>query len=203
MANASGTVTPRMALLLQSQRLALSNYRVTNVSADKRRACVTYMRPQNGEPYCTTYETQIMISSAISCGMKVTCTCKRHIQGILCDHVAAHIQEVGDWQLEQFVHNRHTMQYYKSQYPVDLPEYRVPSFNQLTADEGLYLPVVNSVRKGRPAKNRFISPRESAITKAKKKLKRKNFTKSKTLTSSLISKRAKPNIPSSTTISST
>ena len=198
--NASGCVTPRMNLLLQKQKLAITNYGVTNVSADKRRACVTYMRPNNGEPYCTTFETQILISKVVTSGMKVTCTCNRHIQGILCDHVAAHIEHVGEWQLENFVHERDTMAKYKSQYPGELPEYRIPCFNELSADERLYLPVVNSVRRGRPAKKRFISAREEMITKAKKKLKRKSQKLSPN-GSLMRNKRMKLSIPSNTSLS--
>ena len=195
--NASGSVTPRMKLLLQKQRLAITNYGVTNISADKRRACVTYMRPNNQNPYCHTFETEILTSKVVSSGMKVTCTCKRHIQSILCDHVAAHIEHLGQWQLVDFVHKRDTMAKYKSQYPSKLPEYRLPCFNELSADERLCLPVVNSVRRGRPAKNRFISAREKMITKAKKKLKRKG-QKECPSNSLMRNKRIKPNSPCNT-----
>ena len=60
----------------------------------------------------------IGIPVPVPTGMQVTCTCKRHIQGILCDHIAAHVEVTGKWKLEDLVHVRNTADFYRSQYPV-------------------------------------------------------------------------------------
>ena len=90
-----------------------------------------------------------------------------------CDHVAKHIESQGKWQLQDYVHIRDTLGYYKSQYPDSLPEYPSTNFNKLRGHENIFLPVVSSKRRGRPKRNRFISRREKAITRAKNSMKRK------------------------------
>ena len=107
--------------------------------------------------------------------MAVRCTCKREVQGILYDHVAAHAVFVGDWRLEDLVHERDKLQYYRGQYPSNLPVYPVTSFNDLQSDATMYMPVVRSVRRGRPKKARFISPREDMMKKLKNKRKCKDI----------------------------
>ena len=171
--NATGKVTPHMEKKLAGQRLALSKYSVTKISNNKRKACVTHLTPTAGTLYCPTYYTELLTSPCLLSGMMATCSCLRYKQGILCDHVAAHIETVGGWSLEQFVHNRDTLAFYKSQYPTSLPEYPSTSFNELRADNLIYMPVITSIRRGRPRKNRFVSVREKAVVKHKRRLKRK------------------------------
>ena len=105
--------------------------------------------------------------------MMATCSCLRYKQGILCDHVAAHIETIGGSSLEQFVHKRDTLTFYKSQYPSSLPEYPSTSFNELRADDLIHMPVITSMRRRRPCKNRFVPAREKAVVKHKRRLKRK------------------------------
>ena len=171
---AIGSVTPRMQLILQRQRLILHHYQVTKVTVDKRKATVTDMTPKDDSLYCTTFTTAILQHKNSNTGMMVTCSCKRDYQGILCDHVAAHVQHVGLWQLEDLVHERDTMVYYKAQYPPELPPYPLTCYNDLTADDTLFMPVITSVRRGRPKKTRIISQRETAVAKARRTHKRKS-----------------------------
>ena len=191
---ANGVVTPRMKTILQRQSLALTQYTVGNVSADKRKATVTHLRPNKGKQYCSTFTTELLLSKDVISGMMATCTCKRHIHGILCDHVAAHIEAVGDNLLEDFVHVRDTMIYYRSQYPLSLPSYPHTSFNDLRTEDNIFLPVIASIRRGRPRKSRFISFREQQITKAKKKLKRKIDTIDAVTASPIAQKRLPVNL---------
>ena len=106
--------------------------------------------------------------------MHVTCTCNRHLQGIICDHVAAHVDEVGIWHLEDLVHRRDTMTFYKSQYPSHLSSFPVTSLTNVTADSTLCMPVVRMVRKGRPRKARYVSWRRKIFKNGTKKVKRKS-----------------------------
>ena len=169
-----------MKILLQKQRLALPLYQVTDISSDKRRARVTLMQPVPGEFYCQTFHTEILSERSIITGMLVKCTCKRNLNGTLCDHVAAHAEHAGLWELETLVHQRDQMPYYKAQYPSLLPEYADTSFNKLQANENIYFPVIPYLRKGRPKKSRYISKREQCVTNTKRKLKNNMRRTSKT-----------------------
>ena len=160
-----------MEKLLQEQRLAMAGYQVTSVSANKRQAGVTELKVEDTNPFCRTFRTEVLENRDVTTGMKVHCTCNRHLQGILCDHVAAHVESVGLWQLETLVHPRNSGKHYKSQYPSNLPLYPSPNFNDLVGDKRLRMPVVKFPRRGRSRKARFISSREQGIQRAKKKRK--------------------------------
>ena len=162
-----------MKRLLQRQRLALNQYQVSDISSDQRKACVTLMQPVPGDLYCQTFHTEILSQRSSISGMSVKCTCKRNLNGSLCDHVAAHAEHTGIYELENLVHPRDQMQYYKAQYPSLLPEYPDTSFNNLQANENIYLPVIPNLRRGRPRKSRYISKREECISNTKRKLKGK------------------------------
>ena len=129
------------------------------------------MQSVPGEIYCPTFHTEILSERSIISGMLVKCTCKRNLNGTLCDHVGAHAEDTGLWELETLVHQRDQMPYYKAQYPSLLPEYADTSFNKLQANENIYLPVIPYLRKGRSKKSRYISKREQCITNTKRKLK--------------------------------
>ena len=66
--------------------------------------------------------------------MKVECSCKRHLHGQLCDHIVAHLLRIGGKNLEEYVHERDTMQFYKKQYPTygsAALSYKMPDYTDL------------------------------------------------------------------------
>ena len=71
------------------------------------------------------------------------------------------------------VHVRNTAQFYRLQYPALVPKYALTEFNDLVANTSLSMPVVKYPRKGRPRRSRFISKREIAITRHKRKFREK------------------------------
>ena len=170
---AVGIVTPRLQKIIQDFRLTRSSYQITELSQDKRSSTVTFLQPQSKQLACPTFQTRILTQKDKETGMQVTCTCNRHLQGIICDHVAAHVDEVGIWRLENLVHRRDTMSFYKSQYPSQLSSFPVTCLTELTSDPTLCMPVVRMVRKGRPKKARHLSWREKMIKTGKKTVKRK------------------------------
>ena len=118
---------------------------------------------QDKEAFIPTYETRLLSVLDDETGMKGECTCLRHKQGILCDHLYAHIQEAGGYNVTEFVHERDTQKFYAKQYPVFGPRslsFKLPSYANIHAQEGIFLPPATCARRGRPKKGRFISDRE-------------------------------------------
>ena len=71
------------------------------------------------------------------------------------------------------------MESYHSQYPASLPEYIIPSNENLKRDKSLYLPTCSLPSTGRPRKLRFVGDREKAVKRFKLRHKRKLLQASK------------------------
>ena len=164
-----------MALKLKDGIAACKVY-VISFPSKKDKSLAKLAGPKRSEEdlFAPTFTSRIYKKRNKITGMRYTCTCGRYKHGIVCDHLVRHVIEAGQWKLEELVHQRDTNDFYRSQYPSTLPEYPDSDITNLSKDESLYMPVVRSLRRGRPRKLRFISEREKAIAKARVKHKKES-----------------------------
>ena len=122
---------------------------------------------KDGDSFAHTFTTKLLNAPDDDHGMRGECSCLRHQQGILCDHLYSHLVAVGGYNVVDFVHERDTMEYYVKQYPIfgaGALRFLKPEYNHVRPyKKQILMPVVPCVRRGRPKKGRFIGNRERKI----------------------------------------
>ena len=168
--NAVGIFVPRFESELNKQAIITVSYPVSFLNPSKTKACVIVPNIDQSRPSPRFY-TSIKNSRDPSTGVGYVCSCKRHDYGLFCDHMYRHVTSAGVCKIEEIVHERFLLEFYHSQYPETLPEYMIPTTQDLKEDKSLFLPTCSLPRAGRPKKQRYIGAREKAVKKFIKSLK--------------------------------
>ena len=162
-----GKLTPKMTLKMNNLHGASSDFSVT-LGGSSRNATVQVPVIRDDDAFIATYQTKILYMADDDTGMKVECSCLCHKHGILCDHAFRHIQEVGGYDVADFVHERDTSNFYTKQYPLfglNSLSFKLPVYDNIKPTHDIYLPTVTCVRRGRPRKGRYVGEREKKIKK--------------------------------------
>ena len=92
-----------MVKKVKEMEVVASGYGVTISRSLKTKATVLKPKVKEEEAFVLTYETSILPRRSHLTGMMHTCTCRRHIHGLLCEHIVAHLVEVGGYDIPFFV----------------------------------------------------------------------------------------------------
>ena len=179
--SAVGVFIPRVSKAFNEQALVTCSYSLTFQNRSQSKACILVPRVVSSHKPSPRYYTTITKQKSRDTGVRYTCTCKRHLHGLLCDHVYKHVTATSKFKLREIVHRRYLMGFYKSQYlQGKLDNYVIPTVTNLELDSGLFLPTCCLPKRGRPKKRRFIGYREQAVNRAKKRI-HKRMTSASTI----------------------
>ena len=170
--SAVGNFVPKFREALNNQEIITSNHQIKFLTRDKSKACITVPRVSPTNQVCPKFYTKITVRKNRVTGVGYSCTCKRHLHGLICDHVYKHVTCTSKFKWKDIVHKKDFMKFYKSQYVSSPLCYEIPSTTNLALDENLFLPTVCLPSRGRPKKKRYIGVREEAVRKAKQRFKK-------------------------------
>ena len=95
--------------MLNDLKAASNDFSVT-VSRCGKTAAVQLAEVKDGDSFAHTFETKLLDAPHQEHGMRGECSCLRHQQGILCDHLYSHLVAVGGYNVIDFLHERDTIE---------------------------------------------------------------------------------------------